>query len=116
MVTVETTVLVSGPLARVSLQLAREHQGSFILDLHQNLINLGVQQGEACEPSGGRLRAPIFPSISYPRYLLPPVLSWFLLSFSLLRLFFASQQCIFRVHVLSSPVKYIQHSLWVIFV
>ena len=74
MVTMETTVLVSGPLAKVSLQLAREHQGSFILDLHQNLINLGVQQGEACEPSGGRLRAPIFPSISYPRYLLPSVL------------------------------------------
>ena len=106
-VTVETTVLVSIPFTRVSLQLAREHQGSFILDLHQDLINWGVQRGEACEPSSGRLRVPIFPSISCPRYFLPPVLSWFLLSFSLLGLLFASQQCIFRVHVLSILVKHI---------
>ena len=33
-VVVETTVLVSRPFARVSLQLAGECQGSFVLDLH----------------------------------------------------------------------------------
>ena len=41
-VAVETTILIFGPLARVSLQLARECQGSFILDLHQDLINWGI--------------------------------------------------------------------------
>lgn len=39
----ETTVLVFGPLTRVSLQLAKEYQGPFILDLHQDLINQDVQ-------------------------------------------------------------------------
>ena len=63
-VVVEATIFVSRPLARVFLQLARECQGSFILDLHQDLINWGVQWGEACEPFGGRLRAPIILSIS----------------------------------------------------
>ena len=42
-VTVETTVLVSGPLSRVSLWLAKKCQGSFNLDLHQDLISRGVQ-------------------------------------------------------------------------
>ena len=73
-VTVETTILVSEPFARVSLYLARECQGPFVLDLHQDLINRGVQWGEACKPSSGMLRAPIFPPISCPCYLSPPVL------------------------------------------
>ena len=34
MITVETTVLVSRPLARVSLPLTRECQGSFVLNMH----------------------------------------------------------------------------------
>jgi len=42
MIMMETAVLVSRPLAGVSLQLARECQGSFVLDLHQDLINWGV--------------------------------------------------------------------------
>ena len=33
-VVVETTVLVSRSFVRVSLQLAKECQGSFVLDLH----------------------------------------------------------------------------------
>ena len=74
-VEVETTVLVSRPFARVSLQLAKECQGSFILDLHQDLINWGVQRCEAYESFDGRLRAFIFPSISCPCYFSPPVLS-----------------------------------------
>ena len=41
-VAVETTVLVFGSLVRVSLQLARECQGTFVLDLHQDLVNRGV--------------------------------------------------------------------------
>ena len=72
-VAVEMTVFVSGPVARVSLQLAKECQGSFILDLYQDLINRGIQWGEACEPFDGRLRAPILLSISCPCYLSPPV-------------------------------------------
>jgi len=34
MITVETTVLVFRPLIRISLQLARKGQGSFVLNLH----------------------------------------------------------------------------------
>ena len=107
MVTVKTTVFVSGPLARVSLQLARECQGSFILDLHQDLINRGVQWVETCEFFGGRLGAPIIPYISCPYYPSPPVLFGFFFSFPLPRFLFASQQCIFRVHVFSSLIEYI---------
>ena len=63
---VEPIVLFSRPFARVSLQLAKECQGSCVLDLHQDLINQGVQRCEACESSGGRLRASIFLSFSCP--------------------------------------------------
>ena len=38
---VETTILVSRPLIRISLQLARKGQGSFVLDLHQDLVDRG---------------------------------------------------------------------------
>ena len=51
MIAEETAVLVSKPFARISLQLAKECQGSFVLDLLQDLINQGVQRGEACKSS-----------------------------------------------------------------
>lgn len=41
-VTMETAVFISRPFDRVSFQLAQEGQGSFILDLHQDLINGGI--------------------------------------------------------------------------
>ena len=41
-ITVEMTIFVFGRLAKVSLQLAKERQGSFIFDLHQDLINWGI--------------------------------------------------------------------------
>ena len=37
-VTVETTILVSGSLGWIALQLPWKCQGSFVLDLHQYLI------------------------------------------------------------------------------
>ena len=40
---VETAVLVFRPLIRISLQLAKKGQGSFIYDLHQDLVNRGSQ-------------------------------------------------------------------------
>ena len=45
-------------------------------------------------------------------YFSPPVLLRFLLSFSLFGLFFMSHQRIFHIHILSSPVEHIRHSLW----
>ena len=75
MIAVEIAVLISKPLARVSFQLARKFQGSFAFDLHQHLINWGVQSGEACESSNRRLGAStsllspilaIFRLLSYP--------------------------------------------------
>ena len=39
MVTVEAAILVSRPLIRISLQLAKKGQGSFVLDLHQDLVD-----------------------------------------------------------------------------
>ena len=74
MIAVEMVVLVSRPFAGVSLQLDWECQGPFVLDLHQDLINPGVQRVEACEPSSWRLRASVFLSISYPGHLLLSIL------------------------------------------
>ena len=42
LITVKTIILVSGPLIGVFLQLARKCQGSFVLDLHQDLIDWGI--------------------------------------------------------------------------
>ena len=42
MITMKTVVLVFGPLTEVSLQLAKKHQGSFVLYLHQDLIDRGI--------------------------------------------------------------------------
>ena len=38
MVTVETTILVSGSLGWIALQLPWKRQGPFVLDLHQYLV------------------------------------------------------------------------------
>ena len=40
---VETAVLVFRPFIRISLQLANKGQGSFVYDLHQDLVNRGSQ-------------------------------------------------------------------------
>ena len=74
-VTVEAAILVSRPLIGISLQLAEKCQGSFIFDLHQDLVDWGNQWGETCEPSYGGFRAPILPSVSSPYCLLFPVLT-----------------------------------------
>ena len=108
-ITVETTVLVFGPLTGVFLQLARPCQGCLVLDLHQDLINRACQQGEACEPPSGGLRMPILLSVSFHCCLLSLVLPYIFLPFPLFRLLFLGEQCVFRVHVLSSSIKYIRH-------
>ena len=107
MVTVEAAVFVSGPLIGIFLQLAEKCQGSFVFDLHQDLIDWGSQQGEVCEPPYGGLGAFVLLLFSSPSHLLPPILPYILLSFPLLGLLSSGQQCIFRVHVLHSPVKHI---------
>ena len=110
---VETTVLVSGPLTRISFQLAKECQGSFVLDLYQDLVNRGGQHGEACEPSSGGFGSFVFPSLSSSSHLSSPIFPCVLLSFPLFGLLFSGQQCVLCVHVLSIPVKYIRHGFWV---
>jgi len=40
-ITMEAVVLVSKPLIRIPLQLAGKSQGSFVLNLHQNLVDRG---------------------------------------------------------------------------
>ena len=65
-VMVEVAVLVSRPFIRISLQLARKCHGSFILDLHQDLVDRGSQRGEACEPLCGGFGVPILPSVFGP--------------------------------------------------
>ena len=78
-------ILVSGPLARISLQLARPCQGRIVLDLHHYLINWGSQRGEVDEPSSGGLGVPILPLIFGSSHLLSPVLPCIFLPFPLLR-------------------------------
>ena len=56
MVTVKATILVSKPLIRISLQLAEKCQSSFVFDLHQDLVDWGNQQCEACKPLRGVLK------------------------------------------------------------
>ena len=86
---VKAAVLVFGPLIGVFLQLFGTCYGSFVLDLHQDLVDWGSQRGEACEPPSEGFRAPILPSVSSPCCLLSPVLPCLLLSFPLLRLLFS---------------------------
>ena len=40
-VMVKTAILVSRPLTRISFKITRKCQGSFILDLHQDLVDRG---------------------------------------------------------------------------
>ena len=87
-VMVEAAVLVSRPFIRISLQLARKCHGSFILDLHQDLVDRGSQRGEACEPLCGGLGAPVLPPFSGPSHLSPSILPYVFLSFPLLGLLF----------------------------
>ena len=42
-ITVEATVLIPRPFIKISLQLAEKDHGSFILNLHQNLVDQGSQ-------------------------------------------------------------------------
>ena len=49
-ISVETTIFIPRSLTRTSLQFVGECQGSFVFDLHQLLINRGIQGGEVCEP------------------------------------------------------------------
>ena len=107
-ITVETAVLVSRPFIRVSLQLARKGQGSFVLNLHQDLIDRDSQWGEAHELPYGGLRAHVLPSFSYPHHLPPPILSYVFLSFPFLGILFLGQLRVFHVHVLSLWVVLIQ--------
>ena len=104
---VETAILVSRPLIRISLQLTRKGQGSFVLDLHQDLVDRGNQRAEAHELPCGKLRAPVLPPFFSPSHLLP--LSCRTSSCLSLFLDFSSrgQKQVFRVHVLSRPVKHI---------
>ena len=87
----KVAVLVSKPLIKVSLHLVKKCQGSFVFDLHQDLVNWGSQLGEAYEPPYGGFLAPILSSISNPCHLSSPVLPCLLQSFPFLRLFFSGQ-------------------------
>ena len=115
-VTVKTAVLVSEPLIGIPLQLVEECQDSFIFYLHQDLVNRGSQRGEACEPPCGGIEAPVLPLFSDPSHLILFVLSYVPLSFPLLGLLFSDQQCVFRVHILSSPVTHTRQGFWVVLV
>ena len=52
---VEVAILVSRPLIWISLQLAREGQGFFVFNLHQDLVDWSSQQSEIREFSHGGL-------------------------------------------------------------
>ena len=91
MIPMKAAILVSRSLAGISFQLARPRQGCIIFDLHQDLINRGSQQGEACEPSSGGFGVPIFPSVSSSSHLLSPILPGIFLPFPLLRFFLLGQ-------------------------
>ena len=103
----KVAILVSRPLIGVSLQLVGKCQGSFVLNLYQDLVDRGSQWDEACEPPSGGFGVPILPSVSIPYSLSLLVLPCLLLSFPLLKLLFLGHQCVFCIHVLSCPVEYI---------
>ena len=91
MIMVEAIVLVPRPFVRISLQFAGKGQGSFILNLHQNLVDRCNQWGEACELPcrgfGAFVLSLIFGSSHFP----PPVLLRVFLPFPFLGLLFSSQ-------------------------
>ena len=103
-ITVEATVLIPRPFIKISLQLAEKDHGSFILNLHQNLVDQGSQWGESCKLPCKGLGSSILWQFSGSSHLLPPILLRVFLSFPLLRFLFSGQQRIFRVHVLGCPV------------
>ena len=88
---VESAIFIPGPLARISFQLAGECQGPFVFDLHQDLINRGIQRGKFREPSCRGFGVFVLPFVSRSGHLSPPILSGFLLSFSLLKLLLTSK-------------------------
>ena len=115
-ISVETTIFIPGSLTGISLQFAREFQGSFVFDLYQDLINQGIQGGEVCEPPCRGFGSSIISFISRSCHHLTPILLSFLLPLSLLGLLLAGQQCIFNIYVLGGPVKHIRHGFRVILV
>ena len=90
-VAVESAILVSRPLIKVSLQLSWKGQGSFILNLYQDLVDRGSQQGETREFPRGGFWVLVLPSFSCPHHLWSPVLQYVFLSFSLFRPLFSGQ-------------------------
>ena len=70
-ITVETTIIASIPFIWISLHLAGEGQGFFILNLHQNLVDQGSQRRETCEFSYRGLETPVLPLFFNPSHLLP---------------------------------------------
>ena len=82
-IVVESAIFIPGPLARISFQLAGECQGPFVFDLHQDLIDRGIQRGEVREPSCRGFEAFVLPFVSRSGHLSPSIMSGFLLSFSL---------------------------------
>ena len=84
-ISMKTTILVSGPLAGISLQFAKPRQGRIILDLQQYLINRGSQRGEDGEPSSEGSGVPILPLISSSGNLSSPFLPRIFLPFPLLK-------------------------------
>ena len=116
MISVETTIFIPGSLTGISLQFAGECHGSFVFDLHQDLINQGIQGGEVCEPPCWGLGSSIISFISYFGHLSTPILSGFLLPLSFLGFLLAGQQHIFSIHVFVGPVKHIRHGFQIILV
>ena len=115
-VSVETAIFIPRPLAGITLQFSGECQASFIFDLHQDLINRGIQGGEVCEPPCWGLGSSIISFISYFGHLSTPILSGFLLPLSFLGFLLAGQQHIFSIHVFVGPVKHIRHGFQIILV
>ena len=90
-ITVEAAILVSRPFIRISLQLAKKGQGSFVFNLHQDLVNLGNQRGKACELPCWRFGASVVQLYSCPSHLSPPVCPYVFLSFPFFGLLFLGQ-------------------------
>ena len=84
-ISVEMAIFIPGSLAGISLQFARECQGPFVFNLHQDLINRGIQGGEVCEPPWG-FGASVVSFVSHSCHLSALILPGFLMPFSLLGL------------------------------
>ena len=115
-VTVKAAIFVSRLLTWITLQLSWKRQGPLVLDLHQDLVQGGIQRSEAREPSFRGLKASFILPLSRSRFLSSLVLLRIFQSLSFSRLFFPSQQCVFRIHVFGGPIEYLKHGLRVIFI